>query len=121
MAYKPTGRPVGRPKVFNEEEIPLSVVKVVSALCADLPRREKIIKTGDRTDKKTIDAYKRLNDLIYSAFAETEESLRGVFLADIADNRGYGQSAAARVMSYKAFYNRKRQIVCKIARVLDLI
>ena len=120
MSYKPTGRPVGRPKVFSEEEIPTSVARVVSAYCADFPRREKIIM-ANRADEKTIKVYKRLNEAIYAALSLTEEALRSVFLRDIAENRGYGQSAASRILSYRAYYKRKRQIIYNIACFLELL
>ena len=120
MSYKPTGRPVGRPKIFYEKDVPASVVKLVSAYCADLPRREKVI-SAKKADERLINVYRQINDRIFSALSDIEESLRGIFVSDIAGNRGYAQSEASEFMSYKAYYNRKKQIIYHIATELNLL
>lgn len=120
MSYKPTGRPVGRPRIFYADGVPASVAKLVSAFCADLPRRESVISSKD-TDERVLRVYRHLDEAIFNSLTDVEESLRGAFLSDIAENRGYGQSLASKVLSYKAYYNRKRQVIYNIARYLDLV
>lgn len=120
MSYKPTGRPVGRPKIFYEKDVPASVVKLVSAYCADLPRREKVI-SAKKADERLINVYRQINDRIFSALSDIEESLRGIFVSDIAENRGYGQSPAANFLSKNAYYARKKKVIYDISKYLNLL
>lgn len=120
MGYIATGKPVGRPKQFYKYELPSGVVKVVRAQCSDYFRKELAIKTG-LIAQEVLQAYINTNEAISSALSEIEESCRGHFLMDIADNKGYDNSQSQNIFSYNSYYQRKRKAIYDIAKNLLLV
>ena len=110
----------GRPKQFYKNEIPREIIKVVRAQCADYNRKKIAIKSGTLTDEIKR-CYEATNEAINEALLDIEESCRGEFLIDIAENRGYYRSQINWMLSEGAYYRRKAKAVYDIAHRLYLI
>jgi hypothetical protein len=110
----------GRPKQFYRHELPVGVVKVVRAQCADYERKRLALRTGT-LPPEVLKTYEDTNSAINAALSGIEEGCRGDFLLDIAENRGYDRSQINWLVSEGAYYNRKRQAIYEIARKLHLI
>lgn len=111
-----------------EDSVPMTVVSVVNAICADYDRRKRLIAENklknlyEEPHKMTIlEVNSRLNGAVDYALRRVEEVLREVMLYDIASGRGYYRSKAQTMISKGAYYRRRRRIVYDIAVELALV
>jgi hypothetical protein len=120
MGYAASGRSKGRPKQFYKYELPMGVVKVVRAQCADFERKKIAMRSGSLSPE-VCQCYKDTNDAIIEAISDIEEGCRNVFLIDIAENNGWQKSQINWLLSQSAYYNRKWKAVYQIAKGLHLV
>ena len=100
--------------------LPLTVVKIVEATCADYWRREKALRGGN-IDITIRAEYTRLNSIIESAIADIDEAVRAQLLSDVGNVVGYKWSPLSMCMSAPYYYKLKRSVVRGVAEKLSLI
>lgn len=107
-------------RMYFKWEIPTSVVDIVTTVCADYERRERMIRyagvTGD-----VLERYVELNATIDKALECIELGIRRDLLRDICEGRGYEHSPAASFLAKNSYYQRKRKLIHDIAVGLSLI
>ena len=100
--------------------LPLSVNRVVVALCGDYDRRKKEIEKN-RIDKETLSHYKELNDLIDEAInEECEKGIQNTMRSDIGNGVGHRRTQLY-YMAAGTYKTRKRNSKYKIAKKLNLL
>ena len=100
--------------------LPLSVNRVVVALCGDYDRRKKEIEKN-RIDKETLSHYKELNDLIDEAInEECEKGIQNTMRSDIGNGVGHRRTQLY-YMAAGTYKTRKRNSKYKIANKLNLL
>jgi hypothetical protein len=109
-----------RKKIFQQYDIPTSVVNIVIALCGDYPRRKKSLQSN-AAPVDILESYKNLNVAIDKALEDIEVGLRGIIISDITEYRGYNKSGAQVVISKNAYYRRRRKLIHDIAVGMRLI
>lgn len=107
----------------KQKDIPEGALKVIRAICADYPRRKRIIETvvHTHTDEETLKHFKDYNERIDRALSELEEGLRDYILSDIMHGNGYNYSMASPLLTNNAYYERKNKILWNLARELNLV
>ena len=110
---------MARKRMFFDHELPVSVVRLVSAICGDYERREReIARNGSERVRARCLAY---NTVIDSALSDMEVGVRRELVSDIAAWRGYSRSGLKVVLSKNAYYRRRRKLIYDIACGLSLI
>ena len=100
--------------------LPLSVNRVVVALCGDYDRRKKEIEKN-RIDKETLSHYKELNDLIDEAInEECEKGIQNTMRSDIGNGVGHRRTQLY-YMAAGTYKTRKRNSKYRIAKKLNLL
>lgn len=100
--------------------LPLSVNRVVVALCGDYDRRKKEIEKN-KIDSSTIEYYKYLNAAIDEAIdEECEEGIRGTMRSDIGNGVGHRRTQLY-YMAVGTYKSRKRNSKYRIAKKLNLL
>lgn len=110
---------MGRRKIFACEPIPRSVTEIVRAICADYPRRQRMISDGEGGDAEK--ECRRINAAVDAALAEVEVGVREILLLDIACGRGYDYSMASAIMVKSSYYRRRNKLIRDIARQMNLL
>lgn len=108
-----------RRRIYIRYEQPESVVRIVEAIIADYPRRERMIAYSTQDDG-ILTEYKRLNNIVDDAINSIEPHLCSIIRGDIIDHIGYERSRAACISSKGAYYRRKHKFVHDIAVALSL-
>ena len=107
-------------KLKTRWDIPHSIVKIVTMICADYDRRRIAIEFASEPDA-VISEYKRLNGIVDDALAEIDEGIRRVLLVDVSIGRGYDFSPASPFMARGTYYQRKCKLVHDIAKGMMLV
>ena len=101
-------------------KIPVTVERIVDALCADYDRRRNAI-SGGGLESDTDEFYRELNSAIEESVSEScEEGIRAEMLRDLKLRRGYNRSMMYGI-SEGAYKRRKRLAKYIIARRLNYI
>ncbi len=96
------------------------VKRMVYAICADYPRRAKLLTIG-RLPMETAATYARMNAAIDNAIDNNiEQCDRKDMLRALQDRRGYNSGGVSH-RGRNQFYNVKQRIVEEIAAALHLI
>ena len=107
-------------RITTKWDLPFSIVKIVSTICADYDRRR--IAMQFKTDSAdVIREYERLNGIIDSALLEIEVGIRRVMLDDVILGRGYDFSPASPFLAKNTYYQRKCKLVYDIAKGMMLV
>ena len=111
---------MARPQMYYRWDIPASVGAVVSAICADYERRERIIKHAAITGA-VLDKCVELNAIVDKALDTVDPGARKEMLRDIADRRSYYRSCLKVFISRNAYYRKRREVVHCIAEKMALL
>lgn len=111
---------MARKKIYYDWHIPSSVVKIVTAYCADYDRRAKLISDVNTTEC-CLNQYKLINSIIDKALDDIEVGIRRDMLYDISLGRGYFKSNCCVFIDKNSYYRRRRKLVHDIAVYLHLI
>lgn len=105
-----------------DRRITKSALRVIESLCADYPRRKRILNsmTGLR-DEAALLGFKRTNDIIDEAMECVDEGLRAYILMDIGNGNGYNRSMASPFLSKDSYYKQKNNAIEDMAQKLNLI
>ena len=105
-----------------DRRITKTALQVIEALCADYPRRMRILNsiTGLRDESAILD-FKRTNDLIDEAMECVDEGIRTYILMDIGNGNGYNRSMASPFLSKDLYYKQKNSAIENMAQKLKLI
>lgn len=101
-------------------EIPHSIVKIVTMVCADYERRRLAIEFKTESPEVLCE-YARLNGIVDDALADIEEGIRRIMLADVSLGRGYDFSPASPFLARNTYYQRKCKLVHDIAKGMMLV
>mgnify|MGYP003429961661 CR=1 FL=1 len=94
-----------------------TVMELVKALCADYPRRKRLIdcKFRTKTTDEDVIKLKEINDNIDAALECVDEGLRSYILYDIANGNGYNKSMASPYIQRNSYYKQKNKAILNIA------
>lgn len=96
------------------------VKRLVYAICADYPRRAKLLGNG-RLPMETAATYARMNAAIDNAIERNiEQCDRNDMMRSLQDRRGYNSGGVSH-RGRNQFYNIKQKIIYEIAASLHLI
>ena len=100
-----------------------SAYEVVVALCADYPRRKRIVECRfrTRTTDEEVENFKKTNTIIDNALLSVDEGLREYLLMDIGNGNGYERSMASPLISRNSYYRQKNLAIEKMAKGFHLI
>jgi hypothetical protein len=100
-----------------------TVLDLIQTLCADYPRRKRIIECKFRTvtTDEAVARFKRLNDVIDDAMKQVDVGIREYVLSDIACRNGYNKSMASPFISRTSYYRQKNNALLEMAKGFDLI
>ena len=100
-----------------------TALNVIMALCADYPRRKRLIECKFRTHTtdKDIENFKATNAVIDSALMVVDEGLREYMLMDIAVGHGYESSMASPYIAKNSYYLQKNKAIEEMAKGFHLI
>ena len=105
---------------MNNTILPLSVNRVVVALCGDYDRRKREIEKN-KIDTETLAYYRRLNAAIDEAlYEECEEGIRNTMRSDIGNGVGHRRTQLY-YMAAGTYKSRKRNSKYRIAKRLNLV
>ncbi len=100
--------------------LPLSVNRVVVAICGDYDRRKREIEKK-KIDEQTLSHYRRLNNLIDEAITEEcEVGIRNTMREDIGNGVGHRRTQLYYI-SAGTYKTRKRNTKYRIAKKLNLV
>ena len=100
--------------------LPLSVNRVVVAICGDYDRRKREIEKN-KIDGETLSHYRQLNDLIDEAITEEcEVGIRSTMREDIGNGVGHRRTQLYYI-SPGTYKTRKRNAKYRIAKKLNLL
>ncbi len=100
--------------------LPLSVNRVVVAICGDYDRRKREIEKK-KIDEATLSHYQHLNDLIDEAInEECEIGIRNTMRSDIGNGIGHRKTQLY-YMAAGTYKTRKRNSKYRIAKKLNLV
>ena len=103
----------------HREVLPASLCRVVEAICADTPRREKAVE--NKTERtQVMRHYASLNAAVRDALALFPEVDGDLLLLDVGEKRGRTRSPQHR-LSPSAYAQLKRRFKLAVARRLRLI
>ena len=100
--------------------VPGNIADIVCAVFADHVRREQELARGELAPD-VLAKYGELSAAVELALECVEENIRKDILCDIAEGRGYEASMLAPIMAKNTYYERKREVICGLARILTLI
>lgn len=105
-----------------DRRITKSALRVIESLCADYPRRKRILNsmTGLR-DEAVLLGFKRTNDIIDEAMECVDEGLRTYILMDIGNGNGYNRSMASPFISKNSYYKQKNNAIILMANKFKMI
>ena len=100
-----------------------TALAVISALCADYPRRKRLIecRCRTRTTDEEIENFKKTNAVIDKALLVVDEGLRDYILVDIAVGHGYESSMASPYIAKNCYYTQKNRAIKEMAKGFHLI
>ena len=100
-----------------------TALDVIQALCADYPRRKRLIECRCRTHTtdEEIENFKKTNKVIDDAMLVVDEGLRDYILMDIAVGHGYESSMASPFLSKDSYYRQKNKAIEEMAKGFHLI
>lgn len=100
-----------------------TALDVLCALCADYPRRKRIIDCQFRTvtTDEEINKFKRINEIIDDSLRCVDEGIRMYVLTDIANRNGYNKSMASPFISHMSYYRQKNEVLLRMAQKFNLI
>ena len=105
---------------MNNNILPMSVNRIVVALCGDYDRRKKEIEKN-KIDTETLAYYRRLNAAIDEAlYEECEEGIRNTMRSDIGNGVGHRRTQLY-YMAAGTYKSRKRNSKYRIAKRLNLV
>lgn len=105
-----------------DRRITKTALRVIESLCADYPRRKRILKSiAEVKDKSTLYEFKRTNDIIDAAMECVDEGLRTYILMDIGNGNGYNRSMASPFLSKDSYYKQKNNAIEDMATKFNLI
>lgn len=96
---------------------------VIEALCADYPRRKRIIecRVRTKTTDEDVEQFKKTNEIIDEALLCVDEGLRDYVLMDIGCGHGYERSMASPFIAKNSYYRQKNAAVERMAKSFHLI
>lgn len=100
--------------------MPRNVAVIVSAIYADYGRREAELERKTQS-RAVLEKYEELNVAVEIALECVEENIRDAILGDITRGRGYEASPLSPIMAKNTYYERKREVMCELGRILALI
>ena len=100
-----------------------TALNVIQALCADYPRRKRLIECRCRTHTtdEEIENFKKTNEVIDSALLVVDEGLRDYMLMDISVGHGYESSMASPFIAKNCYYTQKNNAIAEMAKGFHLI
>lgn len=100
-----------------------TALNVIMALCADYPRRKRLIdcKFRTRTTDDDIERFKQTNEIIDKALLVVDEGIREYILIDIAVGHGYESSMASPYIAKNPYYTQKNRAIEEMAKGFHLI
>ena len=105
---------------MNNNILPMSVNRIVVALCGDYDRRKREIEKN-KIDTETLAYYRRLNAAIDEAlYEECEEGIRSTMRSDIGNGVGHRRTQLY-YMAPGTYKTRKRNSKYRIAKRLNLV
>ena len=105
---------------MNNNILPMSVNRIVVALCGDYDRRKREIEKN-KIDTETLAYYRRLNEAIDEAlYEECEEGIRNTMRSDIGNGVGHRRTQLY-YMAAGTYKSRKRNSKYRIAKRLNLV
>lgn len=105
---------------MNNNILPISVNRIVVALCGDYDRRKREIEKN-KIDTETLAYYRRLNAAIDEAlYEECEEGIRNTMRSDIGNGVGHRRTQLY-YMAAGTYKTRKRNSKYRIAKRLNLV
>jgi hypothetical protein len=105
---------------MNNNILPMSVNRIVVALCGDYDRRKREIEKN-KIDTETLAYYRRLNAAIDEAlYEECEEGIRNTMRSDIGNGVGHRRTQLY-YMAAGTYKSRKRNSKYRIAKRLNLV
>lgn len=104
----------------QDDDIPLSVERIVRAMMFDYSRRSKLLSQGGLSDQVQ-QTYLHLNFIIDSALESVEIGLRKTLMEDIALHRGYDMSPCNYLVAKNTYYRRRYKVIHDVAVSLGLI
>ena len=122
MRYKKEGGDKDMKYKKLDRRITKTALQVIEALCADYPRRKRILKsmTGLRDDSALVE-FKRTNDIIDAAMECVDEGLRAYILMDIGNGNGYNRSMASPFLSKNSYYRQKNNAIIAMANKFKMV
>jgi hypothetical protein len=111
---------MGRPREFKYKKLPREVVGVCVAVICDYERRRREIERGALSER-LFSSYLRYNTIVDSALECVEANAQREMRLDIASGRGYERSIISSMYCKDAYYNRKREVIYRMAELLELI
>lgn len=100
-----------------------TVLDVLEALCADYPRRKRIIecRCRTRTSDAAVEDFRKTNQIIDCAMETVDMGLREYILIDIGSGNGYERSMASPFISKDSYYLQKNRAIEAMARGFNMI
>ncbi len=98
-------------------------MELVKALCADYPRRKRLIdcKFRTKTTEEDVQRLKEINEKIDKALECVDEGLREYILYDIANGNGYNKSMASPYIRKDSYYAQKNKAILQIALLFHFV
>ena len=106
-----------------DRSISKTVLELIEKLCADYPRRKRIIECEfrTRTTDEAVLQFKKTNDTIDQALECVDKGLREYILSDIANHNGYDRSMASPYITKNSYYAQKNKAIYMMAVGFHLI
>ena len=106
-----------------DRRITKQVLQVIEALCADYPRRKRIVDCEflTRTSESKVKEFKKTNLLIDRALEVVDDGLRSYILTDIANRNGYERSMASPFITKNSYYKQRNNAIKQMALLFHLI
>ena len=106
-----------------DRRISKTVLELIEKLCADYPRRKRIVECNFRTktSDEAVEKFKKTNETIDKAMEGVDKGLRDYILSDIANRNGYERSMASPYITKNSYYAQKNKAIYSMALLFHLI
>lgn len=106
-----------------DKRVTKTVEELIERLCADYPRRKRIVECNFRTktDDAACEAFRQTNEKIDKALEVVDEGIRAFILSDIANRNGYERSMASPLISKNSYYRMRNEAIRQMALAFNLI
>ena len=106
-----------------DKRITKTALRVIESLCADYPRRKRIIECDFRTQTgdAAVEAFMQTNGVIDKALEVVDEGLREYILSDIINKNGYERSMASPFIAKNSYYRQRNDAIKQMALLFHLI